>query len=61
MDWGVLDKGEKAETSKENYAEYIREAFGNGYRISDANWAKLRGGTFYNPWHQKTKSILLRC
>src|SRR5437660_12746711 len=55
VDWGVLDKGEKAETSKENYAEYIREAFGNGYRISDANWAKLRGGTFYNPWHQKNE------
>jgi pimeloyl-ACP methyl ester carboxylesterase len=31
VDWGILDKAEKAETSKKSYAEYIREAFGNGY------------------------------
>ena len=36
-------------------AEYIREAFGNGYRLSDANWDKLRGGAFYNPWHHRTE------
>jgi hypothetical protein len=45
-----------------NYAEYIREAFGNGYRLSDANWNKLRSGTFYNPWHHRneiTKSKIL--
>jgi hypothetical protein len=43
------------ETSKQNYADYIREAFGNGYRISDANWRKLRNGTFYNPWHHRNE------
>jgi len=55
VDWSILDKAEKAETSKENYAQYIREAFGNGYRLSDANWDKLRTGTFYNPWHHRNE------
>src|SRR6266700_2349139 len=54
-DWRILDRSEKAETSKENYAEYIREAFGNGYRLSDVNWEKLRSGTFYNPWHHRNE------
>jgi dipeptidyl aminopeptidase/acylaminoacyl peptidase len=55
VDWKILDRSEKVETSKESYAEYIREAFGNGYRLSDANWEKLRSGTFYNPWHHRTE------
>src|SRR5258708_24634305 len=37
VDWSILDDAEKAETSKANYAEYIREAFGNAYRLSDSN------------------------
>jgi pimeloyl-ACP methyl ester carboxylesterase len=53
VDWSILDKAEKAETSKANYADYIRQAFGNAYRLSDANWRKLRSGTFYNPWHHR--------
>ncbi len=53
VDWGILDKAEKAETSKQNYAEYIREAFGSAYRLSDANWNKLRSGSFYNPWYRR--------
>jgi len=53
VDWRILDEAEKAETSKRNYAEYIREAFGSAYRLSDRNWAKLRSGTFYNPWHYR--------
>jgi pimeloyl-ACP methyl ester carboxylesterase len=53
VDWSILGEAEKAETSKPNYAQYIREAFGNGYRLSDANWEKLRSGTFYNPWHHR--------
>jgi pimeloyl-ACP methyl ester carboxylesterase len=53
VDWGILDKAEKAETSKQNYTEYIRGAFGNAYRLSDVNWKKLRSGTFYNPWHRR--------
>lgn len=55
VDWSILDQAEKAETSKSNYADYIRQAFGNGYRLSDANWAKLRGGRFYNPWHHRNQ------
>jgi len=55
VDWNILDRSEKVETSKESYAEYIREAFGNGYRLSDANWKKLRSGTFYNPWYHRTE------
>lgn len=53
VDWAILDAAEKAETANPNYAEYIREAFGNAYRLSDANWNKLRRGTFYNPWHHR--------
>ena len=49
VDWAILDKEEKTETSNPSYAAYIREAFGNGYRLSDKNWAKLYGGRFYNP------------
>jgi pimeloyl-ACP methyl ester carboxylesterase len=55
VDWSVLDRAEKAETSKQDYAEYIREAFGNEYRLSNANWNKLRRGTFYNPWHHRSE------
>jgi pimeloyl-ACP methyl ester carboxylesterase len=55
VDWSILDQAEKAETSKKNYAQYIREAFGHAYRLSDANWNKLRSGTFYNPRHHRVK------
>jgi SAM-dependent methyltransferase/pimeloyl-ACP methyl ester carboxylesterase len=55
VDWSILDTAEKAETSKANYADYIREAFGGGYRLSDANWRKLRSGTFYNPWQHRNE------
>src|SRR5215471_5577308 len=55
VDWSILAKAEKAETSKENYAEYIRQAFGNAYRLSDANWTKLRAGDFYNPWSARNE------
>jgi pimeloyl-ACP methyl ester carboxylesterase len=51
VDWSILARSERLETSNKNYAAYIREAFGNGYRLSDRNWNKLRGGRFYNPAH----------
>jgi pimeloyl-ACP methyl ester carboxylesterase len=51
VDWSIIAKSEKAETSNPNYAAYIREAFGNAYRLSDRNWKKLDGGKFYNPAH----------
>ena len=53
VDWNILDTAEKAETANTNYPEYIRQAFGNAYRLSDANWNKLRSGTFYSPWHHR--------
>jgi pimeloyl-ACP methyl ester carboxylesterase len=49
VDWAILPRSEKAETSNASYPGYIRAAFGNGYRLSDRNWAKLHGGRFYNP------------
>ncbi|MGD0506852.1 MAG: prolyl oligopeptidase family serine peptidase [Terriglobales bacterium] len=49
VDWAILAREEKKETSNPSYAAYIRAAFGNGYRLSDANWKKLRGGKFYSP------------
>jgi dipeptidyl aminopeptidase/acylaminoacyl peptidase len=54
VDWGILATEERLETSNPNYAAYIREAFGNGYRLSDSNWRKLHGGKFYNPaYHEQ--------
>jgi pimeloyl-ACP methyl ester carboxylesterase len=51
VDWTILPREQKKETSNASYAAYIRAAFGNGYRLSDRNWAKLRGGKFYSPLH----------
>jgi dipeptidyl aminopeptidase/acylaminoacyl peptidase len=51
VDWSTLRESEKAETSNPNYAAYIREAFGNGYRLSGKNWKKLYTGKFFNPMH----------
>jgi alpha-beta hydrolase superfamily lysophospholipase len=55
VDWSILDVAEKAETSNKSYAAYIRQAFGRAYRLSDANWAKLRKGDFYNPWQHRNQ------
>jgi pimeloyl-ACP methyl ester carboxylesterase len=49
VDWAILAREQKKETSNPSYAAYIREAFGNAYRLSDKNWQKLFGGKFYNP------------
>ena len=49
VDWGIQWRFEKAETSNPSYAAYIREAWGSGYRLPARNWAKLRGGKFFNP------------
>lgn len=55
VDWSILRRSEKAETSNPSYAAYIREAFGNGYRLSERDWSKLYTGTFYNPMHHVAK------
>jgi pimeloyl-ACP methyl ester carboxylesterase len=49
VDWNVLRDEQEKETSNKSYPAYIREAFGNGYRLTDRNWDKLRRGDFYNP------------
>jgi dipeptidyl aminopeptidase/acylaminoacyl peptidase len=49
VDWAILGSSETAETSNPSYAAYIRQAFGNGYRLSDSNWRKLTSGKFFNP------------
>ena len=49
VDWAVLDNEQGKETSNPSYAAYIREAFGHGYRLTERNWSKLRGGKFFNP------------
>lgn len=49
VDWTILPREQKKETSNPNYAAYIREAFGEAYRLPDKNWKKLLGGKFYNP------------
>jgi esterase/lipase len=51
VDWSILRRSEKVETSNPNYAAYIREAFGRAYQLSDRNWKKLYAGKFYNPAH----------
>ena len=51
VDWAILRKEQKKETSNPSYPAYIRAAFGNGYRLSAKNWNKLHGGVFYNPAH----------
>jgi pimeloyl-ACP methyl ester carboxylesterase len=55
VDWGILRSEQKKETSNPSYAAYIREAFGNGYRLSDKNWKKLSGGNFYSPIYHARK------
>jgi len=49
VDWSILHEEQEKETSNKSYPAYIREAFGNGYRLSDKNWNKLLRGDFYNP------------
>jgi pimeloyl-ACP methyl ester carboxylesterase len=51
VDWSVLGEEQQKQTSNKSYPAYIREAFGNGYRLTDRNWNKLLRGDFYNPAH----------
>ena len=51
VDWSILPVEQKKETSNRSYSAYIRQAFGNGYRLSERNWSKLGSGAFYNPAH----------
>ncbi len=54
VDWKVLSYSEEKETSNPSYVAYLKEAFGNGYRLKAKDWNKLRTGRFYNPaFHAK--------
>jgi len=50
VDWAILRESEQAETNKD-YARYLRESFGNAYRMPVGNWRKLHSGKFFNPAH----------
>lgn len=45
LDCRILDHFEEMETSKQNDAQYIRQAFGNAYRLSNRNWRTPRSET----------------
>ncbi|HET9870345.1 MAG TPA: alpha/beta fold hydrolase, partial [bacterium] len=49
VDWAILREEERKETSNPSYTAYLKEAFGEAYRLSPRDWAKLYGGRFYNP------------
>ncbi len=49
VDWSVLNTEQEKETSNPSYPAYIRQAFGNAYRLPTKNWHKLRSGRFFNP------------
>jgi hypothetical protein len=51
VDWAILQKELRKETSNPSYPAYIHAAFGDGYRLSAKNWNKLNDGIFYNPAH----------
>lgn len=51
VDWSILPREQKKETSNPSYAAFIRDAFGQAYRLSDRKWKKLSDGKFYNPTH----------
>lgn len=51
VDWSILPRALNAETANPSYVAYLRDAFGQGYRLSEKNWNKLYSGTFFNPIH----------
>jgi alpha-beta hydrolase superfamily lysophospholipase len=60
VDWAILPREEKKETSNADYAAHIRAAFGNGYRLSGRNWKKLQGGSFTTLPTTRRKLLLRR-
>jgi pimeloyl-ACP methyl ester carboxylesterase len=52
VDWTILDDEQQKETSNPSYPAYLRDAFGNAYRLKAKNWNKLRSGKFFNPTHE---------
>jgi len=52
VDWSILRSALRAETTNRSYVAYLRDAFGQGYRLSEKNWKKLYSCTFFNPIHR---------
>jgi len=46
VDWGA----ESPEEPHEQFAKFVKEGFGQGYRIPKGNLEKLKVGEFYNPF-----------
>ncbi|MGH9475281.1 MAG: alpha/beta hydrolase family protein [Terriglobales bacterium] len=49
VDWTLLKSEPRKETSNPSYPAFIRESFGNAYRMPARNWNKLQRGDFFNP------------
>jgi pimeloyl-ACP methyl ester carboxylesterase len=49
VDWSVLPEEEKKETANKSYPAFIKDSFGNAYKLSEKNWKKLYSGKFFNP------------
>lgn len=45
VDWTAPSKAEPLDP----FYHFVRNAFGNGYRMTQKDWNKLKTGTFYNP------------
>jgi len=51
VDWGAPSREEPLGP----LFNYLKEGFGNGYRLSKTNWQKLGRGNFYNPSRNLSK------
>ncbi|TGM61662.1 alpha/beta hydrolase family protein [Leptospira adleri] len=49
VDWKILKEEQSAETANPNYVSFLKETFGNAYRLPEKNWKKLYDGKFFNP------------
>ncbi len=49
IDWTAPSKKEPLDW----FYDFVKEGFGEAYRMSKKEWNKLKGGTFYSPWHER--------
>lgn len=45
VDWGIKSKSEPVDW----FGKFLKQAFGEAFRFSQADWNKLKSGAFYNP------------
>lgn len=53
IDWRV----ESEDESLKKLIRFTDEAFGDGYRIAEKGWKKIKGGNFYNPINHRDDYI----